>query len=479
MLLNNFLHLFLESAPWLLLGLFLAGMLKMFVPMEWMQRQLGGHGFKATVKAALLGAPLPLCSCGVIPAAVGLRRSGASKAATTSFLVSTPETGVDSVTVSYVLLGPFMAIIRPIAAVTSAIVAGLLVGRDEDEPDNRSQSTEASSETQFEKPSDKPVARPAMSFKPVAADSPLMTPTGAKLAGAPAVSFKPVTEKTAAKTGASCCSGKAEAEPKPEPIQGSCCTPKAVAASCCDAKPAADKASCCSPKAAVPEAQSCCASSSSASMVKSADAGCCGSTQQHAHPADKPASVIERVWDGLVYASTDLVRDTAIWLLIGLFFAALVQTYVPADFLAQWGNGILAMLVMVLVSIPMYICATASTPIAAGLLLAGVSPGAVLVFMMAGPATNIATLGVVTKELGKRALFGYLGGVLGVALVFGVLVNYLVATFGFEVAPQIGEEHAMLPDWLVASSGLLLAFLMGRVLWQKLPRKQKTGSCCS
>ncbi|QYJ75802.1 SO_0444 family Cu/Zn efflux transporter [Shewanella sp. FJAT-52076] len=478
MLLNNFLHLFLESAPWLLLGLFLAGMLKMFVPMAWMQRQLGGHGFKATVKAALLGAPLPLCSCGVIPAAVGLRRSGASKAATTSFLVSTPETGVDSVTVSYVLLGPFMAIVRPIAAVTSAIVAGLLVGRDEDEPDNRSQSKEASPEKQSDKPSDKPVAKPAMSFKPVAAGSPLMTPTGAKLAGAPAVSFKPVTEKTAAKTGASYCSGKAEAESKPEPIQGSCCTPKAVAASCCDAKPAAETTSCCSPKAAVPEASSCCASSSTPT-AKAADAGCCGSTQQHAHPADKPASVIERIWDGLVYASTDLVRDTAIWLLIGLFFAALVQTYVPADFLAQWGNGILAMLVMVLVSIPMYICATASTPIAAGLLLAGVSPGAVLVFMMAGPATNIATLGVVTKELGKRALFGYLGGVLGVALVFGVLVNYLVATFGFEVAPQIGEEHAMLPDWLVASSGLLLAVLMGRVLWQKLPRKQRTGSCCS
>ncbi|ABL98607.1 SO_0444 family Cu/Zn efflux transporter [Shewanella amazonensis] len=490
MLLNNFLHLFLESAPWLLLGLFLAGMLKMFVPMAWMQKQLGGHGFKATVKAALLGAPLPLCSCGVIPAAVGLRRSGASKAATTSFLVSTPETGVDSVTVSYVLLGPFMAIVRPIAAVTSAIVAGLLVGRDEDTPDNASQSAETSSDKQSDKPITQ-AAKPAMSFKPVAANSPLMTPTGAKLAAAPAVSFKPVAENT----GRSCCSGNAEAEPKPESKpqpkselrQESCCAPKAVAASCCDtnasccdAKPAAETASCCSPKVVVPEASSCCAASStSASTATSADTGCCGSTEQDARPANQPASVIERIWDGLVYASTDLVRDTAIWLLIGLFFAALVQTYVPADFLAQWGNGILAMLVMVLVSIPMYICATASTPIAAGLLLAGVSPGAVLVFMMAGPATNIATLGVVTKELGKRALFGYLGGVLGVALVFGVLVNYLVATFGFEVAPQIGEEHAMLPDWLVASSGLLLAFLMGRVLWQKLPRKQKTGGCCS
>ncbi|MGL5391266.1 MAG: permease, partial [Shewanella sp.] len=131
MLFKNFVDLFLDSAPWLLLGLTLAGLLKVFVPMAWMQKQLGGHGFKAVLKAAILGAPLPLCSCGVIPAAVGLRRSGASKAATTSFLVSTPETGVDSIAVSYVLLGPFMAIVRPIAAVCSAIVAGLLVGRDD------------------------------------------------------------------------------------------------------------------------------------------------------------------------------------------------------------------------------------------------------------------------------------------------------------------------------------------------------------
>ena len=127
MLLKNFIDLFLDSAPWLLLGLILAGLLKVFVPMVWMQKQLGGHGFKTVVKAALLGAPLPLCSCGVIPAAVGLRRSGASKAATTSFLVSTPETGVDSIAVSYVLLGPFMAIVRPIAAITSAIVALSLI----------------------------------------------------------------------------------------------------------------------------------------------------------------------------------------------------------------------------------------------------------------------------------------------------------------------------------------------------------------
>jgi len=142
MLVSNFVDLFLESAFWLLLGLFLAGMLKMFVPMSWMNKQLGGHGFKSTVKAAVLGAPLPLCSCGVIPAAVGLRRAGASKAATTSFLISTPETGIDSVTISYVLLGPFMAIVRPIAAIVSAITAGLLVGKDEDHLDKQSMSAD-------------------------------------------------------------------------------------------------------------------------------------------------------------------------------------------------------------------------------------------------------------------------------------------------------------------------------------------------
>ncbi|MCJ8304442.1 permease, partial [Shewanella sp.] len=161
------------------------------------------------------------------------------------------------------------------------------------------------------------------------------------------------------------------------------------------------------------------------------------------------------------------------------FFAALVQTYVPADFMAQWGDCILAMLVMVVISVPMYICATASTPIAAGLLLAGVSPGAVLVFMLAGPATNIATLGVVAKELGKRALLGYLGGVLGVALISGIIVNYLVDTFGFVVMPQVGEDHHLLPDVIVYSSGILLAILMAKVMLEKLPKNWWRRDCCS
>ena len=126
-LLSNFVQLFVESAPWLMLGLLVAGLLKGFIPTDFLARHLGKPGFFSTVKAALLGAPLPLCSCGVIPAALGLRRSGASKAATTSFLISTPETGVDSISISYALLGPFMAVIRPIAAVTSAIAVCILI----------------------------------------------------------------------------------------------------------------------------------------------------------------------------------------------------------------------------------------------------------------------------------------------------------------------------------------------------------------
>ncbi|GIU06031.1 SO_0444 family Cu/Zn efflux transporter [Shewanella morhuae] len=478
MLLKNFIDLFLESAPWLLLGLILAGLLKVFVPMAWMQKQLGGHGFKTVVKAAMLGAPLPLCSCGVIPAAVGLRRAGASKAATTSFLVSTPETGVDSIAVSYVLLGPFMAIIRPIAAICSAIVAGLLVGRDDDDG-------------------------------------------------------KPTTAKSAAKIdnevpAASCCGPKAEPkEVTAEPIQSCCSSPvkePIKADSCCSSEKKATikmtpmaasslmnsnasaytnvshvsviktekTGSCCSTAAPVmPEKivvvkkGACCDTSTKVGADASAvhhqgeADSCCASTQDIATEL-KSESVLTRVVVGLKYAATDLVRDTTLWLLVGLFFAALVQTYVPGDFLAKWGDGILAMLVMVLISVPMYICATASTPIAAGLLLAGVSPGAVLVFMMTGPATNIATLGIVTKELGKRALWGYLGGVVGVALIAGMLVNYLVATFGFVVMPQIGEHHEILPEWLVATSGILLALLMAKVIFEKIPRSWlRRSDCCS
>ncbi|AUL73754.1 permease [Pseudoalteromonas sp. 13-15] len=368
-LLNNFWQLFLLSAPWLMLGLLIAGLLNVYLPANFLNKHLGKEGFLTTVKAALIGAPMPLCSCGVIPAAIGLRRAGASKSATTAFLVSTPETGVDSVSVSYVLLGPFMSIIRPIAAICSAIVAGVLVGRDTDR----------------------------LQTKPAAG--------------------------------------------------------------------AQTKTSCCASKTAEPEVQtSCCASKTAEPKVQTS---CC----------DKPNKALQSQWQkvqqAISFSCNKLLSDTMVWLMIGLFFAALVQTYVPESFLTQWGSGIVAMLVVILISIPMYICATASTPIAAGLLLSGVSPGAVLVFMLAGPATNIATLGVVANELGKRAVFAYLTGVIGVALIFGFLTDYLVTEFGFVVSPQLGEEHQVLPYWLSFICGVILIALILRLVVIALQAKRK------
>lgn len=399
MLLTNFIELFLDSAPWLLIGLVFAGVLKSFIPMTWMNRQLGNNKTSSIFKAALFGAPLPLCSCGVIPAAIGLRRAGASKSATTSFLVSTPETGIDSISLSYAMLGPFMAIIRPIAAVSSAILAGLLV-RKEDRLDSSATKLKAQSSC---------------------------------------CSTKPTTERK---------------EPeKKEKNSSSCCASQE--------KETVEEAktSCCSTKQPVEE-----------KAQEKPNSSCCSSTQTKEPAVEKTPkeadltkatpSLVEKITSGLNFATSNLVRDISIWLIIGLFFAALIETYVPSSFLAQWGNGIIAMLVMVVISIPMYICASASTPIAAALLLSGVSPGAVLVFMLAGPATNIATLGVVYKELGKRSLIGYLSGVLIGALFFGWLTDLLVNKFAVNVTPLIGHDHQLLPEFITISTGVLLAILM-------------------
>ncbi|WP_288364566.1 SO_0444 family Cu/Zn efflux transporter, partial [uncultured Spongiibacter sp.] len=300
--LNNLYLLSLDAAPLLVMGLVLAGLMKAWIPNALLERQLGKPGIGSVIKAALFGAPMPLCSCGVLPVAMGLRRAGASKGATVSFLISTPETGVDSIALSYGLLGPVMTIARPIVAIANAIAAGLLTGWNDG---------------------------------------------------------KPASQAEAATT------------------------------------------SCCSKRSAAPTKTS---------------------------------------WrEGLHYTFGRLLEDMLPWLLVGMLFAAAVQTFVPAAWLAEWGRGPLAMIVMVLIGIPMYICASASTPIAAGLLLAGVSPGAVLVFMLAGPASNIAAVGMVYKELGQRALIAYLGTVSTLSIAAGLILDALIAQFGWEIAVAHGS----------------------------------------
>lgn len=340
-ILSIFWDLVVESAPWLLAGYLLAGIIKQVIPSSWVEKQLARPGFVSVLKGAFIGAPLPLCSCGVIPTALAIRKAGASKGATSSFLVATPETGVDSISFSYAVLGPIFAIARPIAALISATIAGVLV-------------------LLFDKED---------------------------------------TVVTEPETSGSCCASKKQAAPEDDRGLG------------------------------------------------------------------------ERFLAAVQYGYGRMISDTAKWLAIGLVAAALITSVVPQSFFLQWGDGLLAMVIMVAVGLPMYICATASTPVAASLLFAGISPGAALVFMLTGPATNIATMGVIREQLGNRSLFAYLVGVIGTAITCGLLLNQLYASFGWQLQLSMEEHGHGFPIWRHLL-GVLLVALIARVwvqpLWQRL-----------
>jgi uncharacterized membrane protein YraQ (UPF0718 family) len=373
---NNFIDLSAEASPWLLLGLLIAGLMKAWVPSEILSKHLG-KGKSAIVKAALIGAPLPLCSCGVIPVAAELRRSGASAPATASFLVATPETGIDSVSVSYALLGPIFAIYRPFAAIMSAIITGLLVSTVKDEDIN-----------------------------------------------------KPTADN---KESTSCCSSSTKKPPKATQITSNCCSTKQTDV------------------IVTPKTSSCCSTPSSAAVALN-------TITEPAKPL-LSKSFVEKTKKGVYYASTQLIDDIIIWLVIGLVFATIVRTFLPEEFLLSYGSGLPAMLLMIAISIPMYICATASTPIAAGFIMAGLSPGTALVFMMAGPATNISTLGVIKNEMGSAVLIRYLLGVALSALGFALILDYSLNFFAISITDQMAHSHEMLPLWFGLTCAALITFL--------------------
>lgn len=350
--LENFIEVSLEAAPWLLFGLIAAGLIKVWIPESFMKRVLGGKGTWPVIKGAIVGAPLPLCSCGVLPAAIGLRRSGASDGATLSFLVATPETGVDSIGVSYVLLGPFMTVVRVIAAVMSPIITGMLavlvLGREKQ-----------------------------------------IIPEGESVS--------------------SCCSSGCSSEP--EPI--------------------------------IEVASSCCSSGSCAIENTSSE-------------NETESKFWSRNISGLKYALSDIWDDISYWLLFGVAMAAVLATFFPDQALAEWGSGLPAMILMLLVGIPMYICATASTPLAAGLLIAGISPGTVLVLLLAGPATNMATIAILFKEMGRNTVIVYLIGISISSIGFGLLTDYVVAANGIDISAQIEGATEIVPQWIALVSIAIL-----------------------
>ncbi|EFK10229.1 putative permease [delta proteobacterium NaphS2] len=329
-------HLLLESSVYVLFGLLVSGLLRVFLNPESVARQLGRGKFSSVFKAAFLGIPLPLCSCGVLPAAVSLRKQGASTGATTAFMISTPESGVDSLAITYALLDPVMTVARPVAAFATATAAGIAENTFNDSKDEDS----------------------------VPAD--LTCPIDA------------------------CCDGE-------------------------DCPP-----------------------------------------EEHR----KHHTVKQKVIAGLKYALTDVWHDMAGWFLIGILLAGLITALVPDEIMVRFlGGGLSSMFRMLLVGIPLYICATASTPVAAALILKGVSPGAALVFLLAGPATNITSLTVLWGTLGKRATAIYLGAICISAVLFGLLVDHIYHAFGLAPQALLGRASEIIPPWAQWAGALFLLAL--------------------
>ena len=277
----SLLNVVCEMAPYLLLGFLIAGILHVYVPQNFYRRYLSKDNRWSVVWAALLGVPLPLCSCGVIPTAIGLKNEKASKGAIASFLIATPQTGIDSILATFSLMGLGFAIIRPAVALVTGICGGLLVNR-------------------FVR----------------------------------------------------------------------------------DDEAVADVASSC--------------------QVERGN----------------------RPWRVLKYAYFDMIRDIGLRLLIGLVVAALIQVAVPDEFFLSFGNQpLLQMLAVLVIAVPMYICSTGSIPVAAALMMKGLSPGAALVMLMAGPAVNLASILVVDKAMGRRFTSIYLLTIVVAAVLFGMLLN--------------------------------------------------------
>jgi len=360
----DFIQILNEMSPYLLLGFFFAGLLKVAIPQRFIDKYMGQKNGKAVLNASLLGIPMPLCSCGVIPTGISFYKSGASKGSSVSFLISTPQTGVDSILVTYSLLGLPFAIIRPIIALVTGYLGGMLANR-------------------YDK--------------------------------------------------------KENGLEKNSPIGDACC-------------------------------------STNSNTETESDCGCGDSCDTQ---TDKKRS---KIYTMFKYAFVDFLQDISKWLVIGLVLAAMISVALPDDFFANYvGNDFIGMLVILIASVPLYICATSSVPVAAVLLMKGVSPGAALVFLMAGPATNAATITVLNKVLGKRTTIAYLISIIMGALVFGLLIDFSLPREWFTLKGlhshmDAHEGHFSLPLWMQWGSSISLTLLIINGYIQKALLKRKSLS---
>ncbi len=329
-------EIFQLLAPFMLIGLLLAGMLHVFIPRYMIQRLMGGKGLLSVITSAAIGIPLPICSCAVVPVSIELRRKGASKPSIMSFLITTPESGTDSILITWGLLGPFMAIARPIASFFSALLAGLFaIGllKDSDKND-----------------------------------------VGEK-------------EDSGCHDHGEECFG---------------------------------------------------------------DERCVGIVQS-----------FKRIWS---YAFKKMADEIVFSLLVGLLVAGLIIVAFP-DNLAMYGlsKGILPMLIMLAASVPLYMCASASTPLAAALIVKGISPGAAMVFLLAGPATNVTTIVMLTRQFGGRFVRIYLSCIVTGSLISGYVFDYLLVLSGIQIVPTMSmDSHSIIGTFQWVSALLLIALMLWR-----------------
>lgn len=338
---QTFIYLLEEMAPYLLLGFFLAGILHVYVPKRIYSDYLSKKSFKSVVLAALFGIPLPLCSCGVIPTAMSLRKEGASKGATASFLIATPQTGVDSIIATYSLMGLPFAIIRPLVALITALFGGAIINK-------------------VDKGADK--------------------------------------------------------EPTKE--------------------------------------------------ISNCEDDCCKS---------KPKKE-NRFIAALRYGFVDMIQDVGKWLVLGLIIAGLITIFVPDSFFGMFADKPLLNILMVLLfSIPMYLCATGSIPIAVALMLKGLSPGAALVLLMAGPATNAASILVIGKVMGRKTMLLYLVAIISGAVVFGLVIDYLLPASWFTLPiSHVGHAHCQGDSsWVKIVSSIFFVILLINAMILKYIKSKK------
>jgi len=339
-------HLLLEASVYILFGILVGGLLKIFLSPATVAAHLGKGRFLSVFKAAIFGIPIPLCSCGVLPAAASLKKQGANNGATTAFLISTPESGVDSIAITYALLDPIITIARPVAAFFTAVVAGLTENLLH-APDDNEKGTETD--------------------------------------------------------------------------------------------------------------QSCTVD------------GCCDGVDCPPEEHRRHHSFSEKLRAGLHFAIVDLWGDLAGWFWLGLILGGLITVLVPDELLMSYlGGGLSSMLIMLGVGIPLYICATASTPIAAALILKGVSPGAVLVFLLVGPATNITSLTVLFGILGKRTTAIYLFTLALLSVIFGLLLDQIYMGFGLSARAVAGQGAEIVPFAVQAVGAAVMLVISVRPVYESL-----------